>query len=104
MGFGHHRVPFRRIARRRRATRDHPLTSPGRARRRRGARDAFAGWRDTPPAERGRILATIAERVEAERDRLTRASAQDSRRVSTTRPARMRRRHCRWAAASASVS
>ncbi|TDA43229.1 aldehyde dehydrogenase family protein [Burkholderia pyrrocinia] len=33
-------------------------------------RAAFAGWRDTPPAERGRILATVAERVEAERDRL----------------------------------
>ena len=36
----------------------------------RAARDAFAGWRDTPPAERGRILAKIAERVEASRDRL----------------------------------
>ncbi|HKT64832.1 MAG TPA: aldehyde dehydrogenase family protein [Burkholderia sp.] len=36
----------------------------------RAARDAFAGWRDTPPAERGRLLATIAERVEANRARL----------------------------------
>ncbi|MGK8197347.1 aldehyde dehydrogenase family protein, partial [Burkholderia cepacia] len=36
----------------------------------RAARDAFAGWRDTPLAERGRMLATIAERVEASRDRL----------------------------------
>ncbi|MBU9291489.1 aldehyde dehydrogenase [Burkholderia multivorans] len=36
----------------------------------RAARDAFAGWRDTPPAERGRMLAAIAERVEADRARL----------------------------------
>ncbi|KUZ16640.1 aldehyde dehydrogenase [Burkholderia diffusa] len=36
----------------------------------RAARDAFAGWRDTPPGERGRVLATIAERVEANRERL----------------------------------
>ncbi|RQR74480.1 aldehyde dehydrogenase family protein [Burkholderia sp. Bp9012] len=36
----------------------------------RAARDAFAGWRDTPPAERGRLLATIAARVDASRERL----------------------------------
>ncbi|AJY10768.1 aldehyde dehydrogenase family protein [Burkholderia dolosa] len=36
----------------------------------RTAHDAFAGWRDTPPVERGRALAKIAERVEAERERL----------------------------------
>ena len=36
----------------------------------RAARDAFAGWRDTPPAERGRLLAKIAEHVEANRARL----------------------------------
>ncbi|MGU7784386.1 aldehyde dehydrogenase family protein [Burkholderia sp. PU8-34] len=36
----------------------------------RAACDAFAGWRDTPPAARGEILARIAERVEADRTRL----------------------------------
>ncbi|MCW5185289.1 aldehyde dehydrogenase family protein, partial [Burkholderia cenocepacia] len=36
----------------------------------RAARDAFAGWRDTPPAERGRVLAAIAGRVDAARERL----------------------------------
>ncbi|KUZ97701.1 aldehyde dehydrogenase [Burkholderia latens] len=36
----------------------------------RAARDACAGWRDTPPAERGRLLAKIAERVEANRTHL----------------------------------
>ncbi len=36
----------------------------------RAAREAFAGWRDTPPAARGKILAKIAELVEADRARL----------------------------------
>lgn len=31
---------------------------------------AFAGWRDTVPAERGRVLGRIAARIEAELDRL----------------------------------
>jgi betaine-aldehyde dehydrogenase len=36
----------------------------------RAARDAIAGWRDTRPASRGKILAKIAELVEADRARL----------------------------------
>src|SRR3954467_3461606 len=36
----------------------------------RNANAAFPVWRDTPPAERGRVLMRIAERIKEDADRL----------------------------------
>ncbi len=43
----------------------------------RDAAAAFPGWRDTLPTERGRILMRIAERMEAELDRLVELEARE---------------------------
>src|SRR5258708_7562387 len=42
------------------------------------AAKAFPAWRDTPAAERGRLLLKLADRIEAEAERLARLESQDT--------------------------